>query len=382
MVNSCFEFENGGQRFLCHFDDILDATDSDDLSFYTYPKCPTAKMMKTALFEIMTATEKYYSDIVSVAKNDNLKSMLSERYSYEGGYINKIENALDTPFITVNSEYGNDLGEYKRYLKTAAKMNKLDDCFEKRAYRVLSKKNYSEIKAQQKELKDKTNYSKNDKLYMYIPYVFNTVIFGALISVLGIVIEKHIYSDWIGKDNGYTWFVFLLIGLSVGVIFTLFFGRYIYRLIVPNRHYEEFAKIIEAESVPKSWDVLIVVLLFAVCLLFFTFMGFNGMAVTADGEIVNKDYAFSKVQHYSLQDTDIALLTGGYDDDGYYYDYDKSVYAFCLDGEWVEFNTNSDEAISIIEDAIDKYDKQVITADSAEELDEQSLISKLKDVIQ
>ena len=114
----------------------------------------------------------------------------------------------------------------------------------------------------------------------------------------------------------------------------------------------------KAEEAPKVYVVICTVFGIVVSIVISVFFLFTGVGVTEDYNIVERKYTFSPVCEYSLEDTEIAIIKGTTDDWGYS-EYTDTAYAFKINGEWVEFGVASKEAQTIIETAIEKYDKDV-----------------------
>lgn len=370
LVNSCFEFEYKSKRFLCHFVDVLNAADSDDLSFYTYPKCAKDEDIKNAAESIMSATEKYMDDLNRISSSDELKKNIYHKYIDEEDeydeYLDCVEEMWDEDYFLY--EASNTLDELRKILNRNYKKGKLEEGFETRAYRVLSGLDRSEIKQRQKNIEKHHNYSKKDRILMYSPYVAAAIVFAIAFGFMGYYLDKNMFSQYIGKDHWETALAFAIAGALASAIFIGFLEKPIYKLIVKKDYYEEFMQVVRAEAAPKwleavAYALVIVIDVFLICI-----FCFNGVFFTHNGEIVNKKYAFSQAETYSFEDADIAAIEGTYDSDGYS-EYIDTAYAFRLDGEWVEYGVADDDAKSIIENSIKKYDKNIIQAETFEDLE-------------
>jgi hypothetical protein len=58
-INCCFEFTNSKVDFLCHFVDVLNEIDSDDISFYTYAYCIDDETIKNAIEKYDKSVKTY-----------------------------------------------------------------------------------------------------------------------------------------------------------------------------------------------------------------------------------------------------------------------------------------------------------------------------------
>lgn len=364
VINTCFEFSYSGTRYLCHFDSLLDYLDSDDISFYTYPHCSTDEMIWEKLDIIMSATEKHFDDIKRIADSDEEKEKL---YNYSSNFSDKIEKAFDFDYMTYYEDFYN-LNEYYITLKAKYKGGKINNPFEKRVFRVLSNMSYSERKKLERSRRKQINYSKMDRVYLYGPQVFVIVVFIIGFVALGIHLDKTINADWIGKQYGYTAIAFSLIGIVLSVVaLSLNIEKPLYKLIVPKEHFEDFSQMQNAEESPKIYTILFIAFGVVVSAIIFTFFAFTGTAVTEDFKIVDRQYVFSSVSEYPMESTDIAIVKGSTDNNGYY-EYIGTAYAFKLDDEWVDFGVPTGKAKKIIETAIEKYDRDVPVFDSIDDI--------------
>ncbi len=370
LVNTCFEFVYKNNRFLCHFVDILNAVDSDDLSFYTYPKCAKDDDIKNAAENIMSATEKYMDDLNHISSSDELKRKIYCKYIDEDDEydedLDSIEEMWDEDYFLY--ETSSTLDELRKILNRNHKKGKLEEGFETRAYRVLSGLDRSEIKQRQKNIEKHHNYSKKDRILMYSPYVIAAIVFAIAFGFIGYYVDKNMFSQYIGKEHWETAFAFRLAGALTSVLFMGFIEKPIYKLIVRKDYYDEFMQVVRAATAPKwleavAYALIVVIDVFLICI-----FCFNGIFFTQNGEIAKKDYAFSQVETYNFEDTDIATIEGSYDSNGYN-EYIDTAYAFRLDGEWFEYGVPNDDAKSIIENSIKKYNKNVIKAEAFEDLE-------------
>ncbi len=372
-VNCCFEFESDGKKFLCHFVDVLDLRDSDDISFYTYDYCLTDEQITDALNNVMSATQKYQSILNSIALSDELSQELY-MHIYEDAEgdecIDLPDDVLDMSYFIYGLCY--EMDELKKYLNRRKKRNKLSDGYETRAQRVLSKTDKEQIRKVKKNKKKLYGYSTKDKILLYAPYAVMAVVFAVLFGVLGVNIDKHVFDNCFGRSYFDTAVGFATVGVFLSVIFTWFIQKPLYKLILKKDYYDKFQQIIKAESSPSGVIFVVGVLIILVCFFFTMFFCFNGMAFNDDGDIVYKETAFSEQNVISFEDAEIAILQGTHSGRSHSYsEYDETAYAFQLDGEWYEYGVPNDErAEKLILNSIEKYDKNVKTYKSIEDIEQ------------
>lgn len=355
VINTCFEFDNSGKKTVCHLDTILDFLDSDDISFYTYPKCSTDELIFSKLDLIMSATEKYFDKIVEIAGDGEKLNDLCLNYSSSADF----ESAFDDDYM-LYSEKCENLNEFYLSLKAKQTVGEISNPFEKRAYRVLENMSVAQRRRLQRAEKKQTEYSAVNKLYLYAPQAFVLLFFIVGSIVLGIYLDKYVVNvGWIGKQYYYTGVACGLIGVSLSLIaLMLNFDRPLCKLITPKSHYEDVLQMLKVEAAPKVFSIICTVFSIIVSVVISVFFLFTGVGVTEDYNIAERKYTFSPVCEYSLEDTEIAIIKGTTDDWGYS-EYTDKAYAFKINGEWVEFGVASKEAQTIIETAIEKYDKDV-----------------------
>ncbi len=367
VVNSCFLFHLN-KPFICNFDDVLDMADSDDLSFYTYSNCFKDDAVLSAISNIMSATEKHRPHLYSIASSDFLKKKyIKANFSEDEEWIACVEDNVDAVYFSY--KINGDADDYYTYLKKELvkqyRKNQLDTMYEKRAYRVLNHLTKSDIKKLEKDIESANKMSKKDKFLMYLPLLINAVLFLFLFAVIGYKLDEQVFADCVGANHLKSAFGFGIAGVWVSLAVSLLLPNSIYKWIVKKENYDSFIRMVKAQDiqVKKIYRTLIYAFLILACLaaaLFFIFVFcFNGI-VFNDDAIVYKEYAFSEQQIYSFEDTDIAVVEGSYDSDGWYAEYDETAYAFCLDGEWVEYGVPADEPSgSMIQKNIEKYNKSV-----------------------
>lgn len=359
IVNTCFEFESKSQRFLCHFSDVLDAVDSDDLSFYTYNGCLTNTDIKSALDNITAATQKYFGDIVAVASSPKLTNQIFEIYASGDAYdeeLVKVETVIDADYWLYAS-FDTDM-QLKNHLEKLYKKGQLDEGFETRAYRVLNNLSPSQMKKAKKSKNKKSSVSIQTKIMIAVPYVIFAIVFAILTAAELYYIDGLIYSECVVRNHIYAAFIGLFLGAFTGVCVFSLFPPGVYKLLVKGEKYEEIEQVLYASAVNSAWGYVIVI---GSCLFMWAFFicvfTFNGFGFTDDA-IVYKEYTFSKKEVYSFESTDICEIKAIYSDGGYS-EYTDTAYAFKLDDEWYEFGVPAYEEEEIILKNIEKYDKQI-----------------------
>lgn len=372
-VNCCFEFESDGRKFLCHFADVLDLMDSDDISFYTYDNCLTDDKITDALNNVMSATRKYQANLNSIALSDELSQKLYI-HIYEDSEGDECivlpDDVLDMSYFAYGLSY--EIDELKKYLNRRKKRNKLSDGYETRAQRVLSRTDSEQIRKVKKSKKKLYRYSTKDKIFLYAPYAVMAVIFAVLFGVLGVSIDKRVFDNCFGRSYFETALGFATVGVFLSFIFTWLIQKPLYKLILKKDYYNEFQQIIKAESSPLGIVLSVGCIDILVCFFFTVFFCFNGMAFNNNGNIVYKETAFSKQSIISFEDTEIAILKGTYSGRVHSYtEYEKTAYAFLLDGEWYEYGVPNDEnAEKLILNNIEKYNKNIKIYESIEDIEQ------------
>ena len=364
VINTCFEFDNLSRKIVCHLDTILDFLDSDDISFYTYSNCTTDELIFSKLDLIMSATEKYFDKLIEISCDSEKLDDLCLNYCSSEDF----ENAFDDDYVLYREKCEN-LNEFYLSLKAMQSVGELSNAFEKRAYRVLNNMSVAQRRRLQRAEKKQTEYSAANKFYLYAPTVLVVLFFVVGSIVLGFYLDKYVVNvGWIGKGYGYTGVACGLIGVSLSLIaLMLNFDRPLCKLITPKSHYEDILQMIKAEEAPKVFSIICIVFAIVVSIVISVFFLFTGIGLTEDYKIVERKYAFSPVCEYSLEDTEIAIIKGTIDD-WEYLEYTDTAYAFKLNGEWVEFGVAPKEAQTIIETAIEKYDKDVNVYNTVESI--------------
>lgn len=365
VINTCFEFTYTGVPVYCYFDTILDYLDSDDISFYNFPHCASEEIIKEKLDIIMSATQKNFDSLLDIANNEVKKSDLKTNFHS----FSKFEKATDFDYLEHYKDFYSVNEFYLNLRLKAGKDDTLIDPFEKRVYRVLGSMTMSQRRAFEKANRKKTNYATLDKIYMYVPQLLVLALSIGLSAFLGMYLDKNVINpDWIGKSYGYTAIAFGIVGLTIGLILLILnIDKLIYKIIVPKEHYDDFMIMLKAEESPKIYTALVLALSVVASCIFITLFSFTGMAVTDDYNIVSRAYCFSQVQKYDMNNTEIAIVKGTNDTDGYN-EYIGDAYAFNLDGEWVEFGVPNAKAQQIIQGGIEKYNKQINTYKSIEDI--------------
>ncbi len=382
VVNSCFEFAIDGRKFLCNFDDVFDVTDSEDLSFYTYSNCFENEAVVSSLGCIMSATEKYFALLNSIACSDFLKEKyIKENYGVSENLNSIIENAIDVTYVTYYKLFlqaNESIDDYYKYLKKElAKLyhkNQLDTLYEKRAYRVLNNLSEKDIKQLDKELEKADRISKSDRFLMYLPMLILAVIFAIAFGIIGYHIDENIFIDCIGKKHYSSLVAFGFSGACVSLIISVLLPNSVYKLFVKKDRYDSFIRMVNMQDIqgPFAFKAIVyafIIIAVLVIAMFFTVVFcFNGIAFKTDS-IVYKEYAFSEMQRYSFEQTEIAIVEGSYNE-GEYSSYIGTAYAFKLGDEWYDYGVpDGNEVVLLIESNIEKYDKNVKIYKSIEDIE-------------
>lgn len=368
FINCAFELD----KCLCHFGEILNVIDSDDLSFYSFPMCYNEKLILSALDKIMRATEKYMPDILAIADSAEMQERV---YNNLAEYVDK-ETIAEKDVLTDYDEqyfvfdaviFNIDEGyqDFLRSLKRKKKKGKLTDSYEIRAERVLSKLSRKELREVHKKVK-KTNA---DKFYLYIPYVIFALIFAVIFGFIGVKIQLSLYDGYIGVDYFSSALGFGVAGASLSVAFTSMINEKIYKIIVPKSRKDHFDMILELEKSPSQMQGMIFAILgtTAIAVFFIVMFTCSGFGFK-DNEIRHREYLFEPFETYCFEDVEMAEIKGTADDGGYS-EYMDTAYAFKLDGEWYEYGVPDIEAKELIESNIEKYGMQLKTAETTADLE-------------
>ncbi|MCM1285979.1 MAG: hypothetical protein NC213_05600 [Acetobacter sp.] len=366
FVNCAFEFD----KYLCHFGEILNAIDSDDLSFYSYPMCYNENLILSALSNIMNATEKYMADISYIANSaemqEKIYTNLAEHVDEETIAEKDVLTDYDEQYFIFDALIFNlDEGyqDFLNSLKRKKKKGKLTDAYEIRAERVLSKLSKKELK----NVHTKVKKTKADKFYMYAPYAVIAVIFAIIFGAVGVKVQMSLYNGCIGVDYFSSALGFGVAGASLSVILTSLINDKIYKIIVPKSKKDHFEMILELEKSSVWGTVLIAAGTIAIAvfsIVMFTCSGFG----FKNNEIRHREYIFETFETCYFEDVEIAEVKGTVDSDGYS-EYIDTAYAFKIGGEWFDYGVPDDDAKKLIESNIEKYNKQLKTADSIEDLE-------------
>lgn len=370
-VNCCFEFKYNGRRFLCHFADVLNLIDSNDISFYTYDKCFNDEKIVAALDNIMSATRKYQTNLNSIALTYDLSEKLYMDLNSDAeddDCLSLPDLVLDMDYVIYNTVY--EIDELKKYLAKREKRNKLKKGYETRACRVLCALDRKEIKKVKKNKRKEQSYSKKDKALLYTPYIIFAIVFAVAFGFIGLYIDKQIYNNCFGRMHFDTVLGFAVVGAFLSCILTWIIHKPLYKRIVKKDYYDEFQQILMAESSPPALIAALGVLIVIVCLFFTAFFCFNGMAFNSDGNIIYKDTAFSQKKIIMFADTEIAIVKG-YHSKGGYSEYLDTAYAFKIENDWYEYGVpDEEEVVEYIENSINKYNKDVKIYKSIEDIEQ------------
>lgn len=368
VINSIFDFDNCP---LCHFGEILNVLDSDDLSFYTYDSCYSEDLMKFALENIMQATEKYFNDLISISNSQNKKDIIfNELKAYcNDEDLNNKDIAGDVDLLHLFygtltlSDEDNGYIDFLKDLRKKKSEGKELDAFEKRAYRVMSKMS----KKQLKEMSNDMKKTKEDRLYLYAPYVFFAIVFAVIFGFVGVKIQGILYDGYIGVDYFESALGFATAGAAISVIFTGLIDKFIYKIIVPKSKMGHFNIIYEKEKSSDLGGILALICCVVLCG-FFTFaFCFSGAGFNEDN-IKYREYCFQKFQTYSYIDVEIAEIDGSYSD-GVYSEYLEPAYAFNFDGEWYEYGAADSETQELLNKKTKEFNKKIKTYRAIEDIE-------------
>ncbi|MBR1763252.1 MAG: hypothetical protein IJ731_07820 [Eubacterium sp.] len=361
VINACFELEAEGHKFICHFDDILDELMSEDLSFYTYAKCLDETGVKTALNEVMKATENYFESICEIAvSQEKSKSVFCElfddaqevddedipRYPEEAFDFNYFLNGIVT-----------EPHELKKELERNNRKNKLETKFEKRAYQVLSKESTRELKSEGRKRNKAREYPFKYRFLAAVPYVVFAIVLFILFYFLGYKLDELMFNNCFGRGHIEAALAFS----SIGAVFGLLVGhlmRYRVSKALFKKNFELIETIYNAQM--RGEAIIIAVLLLIIAGLMFT-AGFGGIAFKGEN-IAIKDYGFSQLKEYSFNDVEIARITG-YENDI------NDEYAFKTDGDWQQYIATDNSVVEFIETKIKENNKEVKEYQDFEDID-------------
>ncbi len=367
-VNTCFELEYNGNKFLCHFVDILNVLDSDDLSFYTYERCLIKEDIETALDSIMQAVDKYYNNICSIAASPNKVKSIYDTLACDeyDSSLAEIEEAVDEEYIFYGSETSVD--ELSKKLVYEFKKGILDEGYPKRAYRVLNNMSRAQLKKAEKERAVKSKLPLSAKITIAVPFVIFAIVFACIFAFAFYYVDSQIYSECVSRSGSIvTSFIGLFLGALAGVAVFSFFPPKVYKLIAKGKRYEQIEQTLYSSGTdsPIAYAVVVVG-----CLLIFAFFicmfSFNGVGFT-ENSVVYKEYVFSQKQEYSFDTIEICELEATYDD-GDYNEYDGTAYALKLGDDWYELGVPNDNEMHIIQNNIKKYNIKVDKAYSIDDI--------------
>jgi hypothetical protein len=358
-INSCFELEASGQKFLCHFADILDELMSEDLSFYTYNKCIDKERIIAALNGVMNATEKYYNSICKIASSKESCASVFDEVFCDDIDAEDIpcypEEAFD--FNYFSNGIISEPQELKRELERKNRKNKLETKFEKRAYKVLSKESSRNLKTQSRKRNKAREYPFKYRALAALPYIVFAVIFMVCFYFIGFRLDALLFKDCFGRNHTDGAWAFsavgAVLGLGIGHLLRFKVSKALYK-----KNYELIESIYNAQL--KGEIFIIGVLFVALAAMLFA-AGFGGIAFRGEN-VVLKNLGFSPIKEYSFSDVEIARIKG-YDGDT------NDEFAFKIEGEWVEYAADSDETISFIEESITKNNKEVKSYEAFEDIE-------------
>lgn len=360
VVSSVFKFMSSQGEFLCHFVDVLDYYESDDISFYSYAQMYSKEEIEQAFDYIMEATNKYWTKLNEVALSvdicDNIFSYVYDNDTMENikkYNLDKVEYAVD--FQYSHYELMGDRKEFIKEITKLAKKGKLETKFEKRAFPVLQKEKFGEYKGSHSKPDTKTKSTENK--ITVICFIIACV-FAVACGFIGYKLDAKILSDWVGRNHFESALGFVLAGLFVGLSLLAIIPNKALKPFLSREKYESFLIASELQRLPKWAEVVTIVVALIISFVAICFT-LNGVGMDKNGNILYKEFAFSQTQVYSLEETDIAIVKG-YESKGYT-EYGDTAYAFYVNDSWEDLGIPSDENKEYIEKAIKKYNKDVKT---------------------
>lgn len=360
VVSSVFKFISSQGEFLCHFVDVLDYYESDDISFYSYAQMYSKEEIEQAFDYIMEATNKYWQKLNDVALSvdicDNIFSYVYDDDTMENikkYNLDKVEYAFD--FQYAHYELMGDRKDFIKEILKLEKKGKLETKFEKRAFPVLQKEKLGEYKGGHFKPDTKTKSMENK---ITIICFIIACVFAVACGIVGYKLDSTILSDWVGRNHFESALGFVLAGLFIGLSLLAIIPDKALKPFLSKEKYESFLIASELQRLPKWAEVATVVVALAISAVAICFT-LNGVGMDKNGNLLYKHFAFSQTEVYTLEETDIAIVKG-YESKGYT-DYGETAYAFYINDSWEDLGIPSDENKEYIENAIKKYNKNVKT---------------------
>ena len=367
LVNACFELDYNGNRFLCHFSDILNVLDSEDLSFYTYENCLVKEDVEAALNGITRATEKYYDSISNIALSQNKTRKIYEAYfdDYEDS-LDKVEDTTDFDYAWYGGNTSYD--ELSKELSIDFKAGELEDDYAKRAYRVLNNMSRSELKKAEKKRASKSSLPLSSKIIIAAPYIVFIIIFSVAFAFLFGYIDRQIYSECVERNSYTSSLIGVFLGGVCGAIAFSLFPPSVYKLLAKGEKYDGIEQALYAGASNSPWGYVLVIgggLL--ICSFFICVFTFNGVGFT-DNSAIYKEYVFSQKEEYSFENMSICEIESTYNE-GSYSEYGDTAYALRFGEEWYELGVPNSDEMKIIQDNIKKYDIKIDKAYSIDDIE-------------
>lgn len=367
LVNACFELDYNGNRFLCHFSDILNVLDSDDLSFYTYENCLVKEDVEAALNGITQATEKYYDSINNIAISQNKTRKIYEAYFDDcEDSLDRVEDTADFDYAWYGSNTSYD--ELSKELSVDFKAGELEDEYAKRAYRVLNNMSRSELKKAEKKRASKSALPLSSKIIIAAPYIVFIIIFAVAFAFLFGYIDRQIYSECVERNSYTSSLIGVFLGGVCGAIAFSLFPPSVYKLLAKGEKYDGIEQALYAGASNSPWGYVFVIgggLL--ICAFFICVFTFNGVGFT-DNSAIYKEYVFSQKEEYSFENMGICEIEATYND-GSYSEYTDTAYALKFGEEWYELGVPNSDEMKIIQDNIKKYDIKIDKAYSIDDIE-------------
>ncbi len=355
-ISSCFKFRSDSYDYVCYLSQMLDYYDSDDINCYCYDECYTDNAINFAFDEIMSATKKYWTKLNEIALSYDIQNKLFEQI-FADDLCEPDLSDYDFSSIEYNWDWNYVLGsmmvdpkDYKKSILRKGKRNKLKTVYEQRAYRVF----LSDKQGEYTSVYQPSKQAKKDETTIALVCIGISILFGVLCMFIGVKLDAYVMADWVGRNRLEASLPFFLVGFFVCLLFFAILPDSIVKPFLSKSRYDEYLALAKAESFSLTVKMIIVVAVIALCCGSLFFFAFNGVGINKDGDILYKKYALSETKTYSLEDTEIAIVTG---DGGS--EYIDTAYAFCIDGEWIDFGVAEEENKKIIEESIAKYNKEV-----------------------
>ncbi len=396
VIDVVFSFDKS--EYIYSFYDIFNLFDIDDFNLYFYEDLLSADEVKSALNDILNATERY-SYYLEKAQTDEYLPVLEKNYetdmenAYGGSEWKEDEDGHEICFFPINHIFYSaaDAQITEKTLKKLRKKNakgKLGLIYEKRLLNYLE----SGKTVTRKSLSDKSDFEKLYKSGKRKVYALIFVLSAALVFALSFGIHAVLFRGAALLSE--QWDIFGVpielplsrIGLclltafvlTTGIIFT--FGNKIAARVVPDEYKNRASAKFKKDNSERSGKlgklnkaflgtatavITIVLILFSL-----SDIGFYDDYVKLSGSnaIYLSNGLFYEVPYSDLQ---ICRAQGYYNDENEFINYENA-YILYYDGgcyEIGEIAPNSD-AQKMLEEIAAKYNKEIIQVKSAEDIDE------------